>query len=178
MWGNQSLISMPLCPCLRKPTWSGKRVLRWLPLASGTTSRSRASFFGSCTEANGVSAMVLPAYFVSMGFGSKLSMWLTPPFMKSQITFLAFGVKCGRPSGGVHRAELAAPASRWRSLPRASPVKPMPRSARKARRGCSGVCPWAGSSECEAPTEGAEVMVGMDGVYGLGFIGASQNHHG
>jgi len=122
--------------------------------------------------------MVLPAYFVSMGFGSKLSMWLTPPFMKSQITFLAFGVKCGRPSGGVHRAELAAPASRWRSVPRARPVNPMPRSARKARRGRSDVCPSAGDSGCEGPTDGAEFMDGMDGVDGLGFIGASRNHHG
>ena len=42
-------------------------------VASGTTSRSRASFFGFCTSAYGVSAIVLPAYFVSIGFGSKLS---------------------------------------------------------------------------------------------------------
>ena len=27
----------------------------------------------------GVSAIVLPAYLLSIGLGSKLSMWLTPP---------------------------------------------------------------------------------------------------
>ena len=59
-----------------------------------------ASFLGSCVSANGVSAIVLPAYLVSIGLGSKLSMWLTPPFMNSQITLLAFGAKCGCPVGG------------------------------------------------------------------------------
>src|SRR6185436_13416512 len=50
--------------------------------------------------------MVLPAYLFSSGFGSKLSMWLVPPIMKSQITVLALGLKWGLPSGGRH-----APAS-------------------------------------------------------------------
>ena len=59
---------------------------------------------GSCTSANGVSAIVLPAYLVSIGLGSKLSRWLTPPFMNSQMTLLAFGAKCGWPSGGAQSA--------------------------------------------------------------------------
>jgi hypothetical protein len=48
----------------------------------------------------GVSPMDLPAYFVSIGFGSKLSMWLTPPRMKSQITRFAFCGITGSPLGG------------------------------------------------------------------------------
>ena len=35
-------------------------------------------------------------------------MWLTPPIMNSQITFLALGAKCGLPSGGVQLAGVRA----------------------------------------------------------------------
>jgi hypothetical protein len=48
----------------------------------------------------GVSSMLLPAYLFSIGLGSKDSTWLTPPSMKSQMTFLALGGKWGFPSGG------------------------------------------------------------------------------
>ena len=98
-------------------------MLRWLPLASGTTSRSMASFLGSCTSANGVSAIVLPAYLVSIGFGSKLSMWLTPPFMNSQITLFAFGANAAVPSGGVQPPSLPKP-SRCSMAPSAKTAKP------------------------------------------------------
>lgn len=77
--------------------------------------------------------------------------------------------------GGVHRVPVLALASRWKSAPSARPVKPMPRSARKALRGRVDQPGPMASNECEAPTDGAEFMDGMDG---LGFIGASQNHHG
>src|SRR4029450_1597282 len=36
-----------------------------------------------------------PAYFSSAGFGSKVSTWLTPPVMKSEITAFARGLKWG-----------------------------------------------------------------------------------
>src|ERR1051326_3783263 len=36
-----------------------------------------------------------PAYLFSAGFGSKVSTWLTPPLINSEITLLARGVKCG-----------------------------------------------------------------------------------
>ena len=49
--------------------------------------------------------------------------------MNSQMTLLALGAKCGRPSGGVQPSSDATP-SRWSIAPRARPVKPMPRSAR------------------------------------------------
>src|SRR5437868_166803 len=45
--------------------------------------------------------MVLPAYLARAGLGSKLSTWLTPPHMNSQMTLFAFGVKWARPSGGA-----------------------------------------------------------------------------
>ena len=41
----------------------------------------------------GVSAIVLPAYLLSAGLGSKLSRWLAPPIMNSQMTLLALGAK-------------------------------------------------------------------------------------
>ncbi len=143
MCGNQSLTGMPLWPNFLKPTCVGKSLLRCWPLASlMTTTRASASLSGFCTSLNGVSAMDLPAYLSSIGLGSKLSRWETPPFMKSQITLLAFGRACGCPSGGAHRAGADARAipSCWRSAPRARPVKPMPRSARKARRWMPPTC--------------------------------------
>src|SRR5689334_9775611 len=55
--------------------------------------------------------------------------------MNIQITRLAFGVKCGLPSGGAHvSAVTAAFPSRWSIDPSTSPVKPIPQSARNTRR--------------------------------------------
>ena len=96
----------------------------------------------SRTALYGVSSIVLPAYLFSAGLGSKLSMWLTPPTMNSQMTRLAFGAKCGRPSGGA-KARLRRAAGIVRGQRRrdgagsasARPVKPMPRSARKRPAG-------------------------------------------
>src|SRR5262245_22342872 len=73
--------------------------------------------------------MVLPPYLVSIGFGSKLSTWLTPPFMNSQMTLLALGGKCGRPSGGDHSPSRPQP-SRCSMAPRAREAKP-DRTARR-----------------------------------------------
>src|SRR6476620_7685092 len=85
--------------------------------------------------------MFLPAYLLTSGLGSKLSRWLVPPIMKSQMTRFAFGAKWGLPSGGDQGSAestavgaLAYP-SRWSIAASARPVKPMPRSARNARRG-------------------------------------------
>src|SRR4051794_23733831 len=99
----------------------------------GSATRSTASFFGSNTLAYGVSEIVLPAYLVSIGLGSNVSMWLTPPFMNSQITLLAFGAKCGRPFGGAQAPELPKP-SLCRIAPSARPANPIPVLDRKARR--------------------------------------------
>src|SRR5689334_1257890 len=60
--------------------------------------------------------------------------------MKNQMTLLAFGAKCATPSGNRYgtpadvSAARAMP-SRFSMAPSARPVKPMPRSARNARRG-------------------------------------------
>src|SRR4051794_17372837 len=63
-------------------------------------------------------------------------MWLMPPIRNSQMTFLAFGAKWGRPSGRAQPAEASARAmpSPWSIEERTSPVKPIPQSARKVRR--------------------------------------------
>ena len=67
--------------------------------------------------------------FVSAGFGSKLSMWLTPPRMNNQITLFALGAKCGRPSGGDHPVSPGETpnASRCSMAERATPPSPSPR---------------------------------------------------
>src|SRR5882672_6604721 len=89
------------------------------------------------TPAYGVSAMLLPEYWFKSGFTSKLSTWLTPPQRKIQMTDFALGAKCGLPSGGCHavpaESERATP-SRNSIAPNASPVKPIPVSARNDRR--------------------------------------------
>ena len=36
-----------------------------------------------------------PLYFIKEGFGSKVSTWEGPPFMKRWIKYFAFGLKCG-----------------------------------------------------------------------------------
>src|SRR5690242_3918137 len=80
--------------------------------------------------------MVLPAHLLSSGLGSNVSIWLIPPTRKIQITLLALGENCGLPSGGSQT--LASPARATPSsasiFPSTSPVKPMPTSARNARR--------------------------------------------
>ena len=49
----------------------------------------------------GLSLIVLPACLVNSGLGSKLSRWLTPPRIISQMTRFARGGKWGLPSGGI-----------------------------------------------------------------------------
>ena len=109
----------------------------------------------SSTSLNGVSAIVLPAYLLSAGLGSKLSRWLTPPIMNSQMTLLAFGAKCGRPLGGVQPAASLANPSRCSIAPSARPVKPMPRSARNVRRGTR-------------PQANCELQIGIAFAIGIG----------
>src|SRR5438067_2410417 len=54
--------------------------------------------------------------------------------MNSQMTALALGLKCGLPSGRASLELARATPSPCSSEARASPVKPMPVSARKLRR--------------------------------------------
>ena len=51
----------------------------------------------------------LPAHLLS--FGSKVSMWLTPPHMNRKITDFALGAKCGREPGVRDRAGLGPDAA-------------------------------------------------------------------
>ena len=69
--------------------------------------------------------------------GSKLSIWLVPPCMNSQMTLLARGAKWGRLRNiafGVTLADAWTFPSRASIVPRTMPVIPMPQSARKERR--------------------------------------------
>ena len=101
MCGNQSLTSMPLWPYFLEADL--QRIELVALLAVGVVdddTRASLSFSGFCASAYGVSLIDLPAYLVSSGLGSNVSMWRQPPFMNSQMTLLALGVKCGWPSGG------------------------------------------------------------------------------
>src|SRR5216117_3069512 len=87
-----------------------------------------------------------PAYFVSAGFGSNVSTWLTPPLMNREITAVARGLKCGalaafglKPIGlPPHAADstIASASNRsWFSkYASASPLTPPPERNRKSRR--------------------------------------------
>ena len=78
-----------------------------------------------------------PAYFVSAGLGSKVSTWLTPPDMNSEITAVARGLKCGgfgayglKPIGFAWQASASLSAasspSRFIRYASASPLTPPP----------------------------------------------------
>src|SRR5262245_36086141 len=122
--------------------------------------------------------MLLPLYFVSSGFTSKLSTWLTPPHMNSQMTLLALGVKCGLRVAPLV-ASLARP-SRWSMAPSARPVRPMPVSARKLRR----VKPWqAGERIVASPGRKAKEIIsrgggGRQGLFRRGGVAEDLGHHG
>ena len=94
------------------------------PLASfGTTIRTLSVSLFLSASAYGVSAIVLPAYRFSAGLGSKLSRWLVPPIMNSQMTFLALGRKCGLPVG---RAPAAGSVLSARATPSRCSIAPRP----------------------------------------------------
>src|SRR6185369_5810998 len=80
-FGYQSDTHMPLCPYCLKVRLEPSRVLLLVPMA----------VIGLPKEAG----IGWPLNSVNLGFGSKMSMWLGPPSMKSQITDLAFGSWCG-----------------------------------------------------------------------------------
>jgi hypothetical protein len=99
-FGNQSETGIPDCPYLvnvRRQGITGR--LRWALLSPKP-----------------IASMIVPAYLLS--FGSKVSMWLTPPHMNSKITDLAFcGSFCaaGKPPANLpssaQRAPTAEPSS-------------------------------------------------------------------
>src|SRR4051794_35873382 len=109
--------------------------------------------------------MLLPAYALSSGLGSKLSTWLTPPQRKIQMTALALGVKGAVDGVGAARAAdgpARATPSRNSIAPRARPVKPMPVSTRNDRRETPG----------HPPSRAVGRWRGMAGVLGRSVIGS------
>src|SRR5262249_23487113 len=64
---------------------------------------------------------------------SKVSRWLAPPSMKSQITLFALAGNAGS-SGAVGVGRARATPSSKSMAPRTAPVNPMPRSLRNCRR--------------------------------------------
>ena len=68
-------------------------LLLWdLATGSETNLETRSSSFEAVAFSPGSG---WPWYLSSAGFGSKVSRWLTPPHMNSEITFFARGLKCG-----------------------------------------------------------------------------------
>src|SRR5262245_29034922 len=107
--------------------------------------------------------MVLPAYWLRAGLGSKLSTWLVPPTMNSQMTLLALGGKCGLPSGGDQRPSSAhTTPSRASMAPRARPVKPMPTSARNARRVGQQEAAWGAGTVKSSASRGSGLALVAD----------------
>ena len=93
--------------------------------------------------------MVLPAYLLSAGLGSKLSTWLVPPTMNSQMTFLASGREVrpavGRRPGGLAVGPRDAVAVEHRAQDQAGEAHAQ--SARNASR------PWQPESPRLAPVD-------------------------
>src|SRR5947209_2480800 len=79
--GNQSETQMPLLPYCLKVRFDRIRELEAVPMA--VMGRPKDEGMG------------WPLSLSSSGLGSKRSMWLGPPSMKSQMTDLALGGKCG-----------------------------------------------------------------------------------
>ena len=92
-------------------------------------------------SAYGVSAIVLPAYRFRAGLGSKLSRWLVPPIMNSQITFLALGGKMGP----VRRA----PGGRLRRIGSRDPVAVQHRAQGQSGETHAHIC-----QECSSARHG------------------------
>src|SRR3954447_13953505 len=120
-FGYQSDTQSPLCPCCFHCRFEGISVFLPVPIAVITVPKDGGR---GC-----------PAYFSSCGFGSKRSMWLGPPSMKSQITDLTLGAKCG--GFGASGSAAAADARSWaRRKLNASDPRPLPVLHRKSRRDC------------------------------------------
>src|SRR5580692_2197017 len=79
IWGKISETSMPHCPYFLKVKGLG----------------IRGPGFPCRTTISPLPVSGCPAYLVSAGLGSKVSMWLTPPLMNKEMTLLARGAKCG-----------------------------------------------------------------------------------
>src|SRR6476660_5301988 len=76
-----------------------------------------------------------PWRFVSSSFGSKVSTWLAPPFMKREITARAFAGKCGCfGASGETGASAAISPSRARMSQSARPAMPPPLRNSNSRR--------------------------------------------
>src|SRR5436190_15814998 len=72
--GHQSLTGVPHCPPFLNPTWSGKRVALLLSMMLlATCSRTFLRNGEDRTPEYALWPIVLPAYLLSAGLGSKLS---------------------------------------------------------------------------------------------------------
>ena len=71
------------------PDWPYRVNVRW----QGMTGR----FISARLSPKPTASISLPAHLLS--FGSKVSMWLTPPHMNRKMTDFALGGKCGPVSG-------------------------------------------------------------------------------
>ena len=116
---------MPLCPYGSKVRRVGMSAFEAVPMA--VIGRPKDSGMG------------LPASSCRSGLGSKVSRWLGPPSMNSQITDFARGGRCGalgaRGSGGAPSAKTVGSRPSWASMAmRAMPPRPALACVRKSRR--------------------------------------------
>src|SRR4051812_25217916 len=112
--GKRLLISSPLCPCCVNGNGD---CMRW-PMGRPFEPTLASPAYGS------------PWCLVSSGFGSNVSTWLGPPFMKRKTQCFAFAGKCG---GFASSGDACASKS-----VSASPANPPPTCQRNSRRGGGG----------------------------------------
>ena len=123
-FGKSSLISSPLSPYF----WKEKGDLSAAPV--GRSVRNSSGIF-------------LPSYFVSSGFGSKVSTCDGPPFMNRWTTRLARAGKCGFFGASGFRSYVPALAWSARIEPSASEPIPMPQRRSRSLR-VRWVSTWCG----------------------------------
>src|SRR5580704_10166447 len=121
MLGYQSETQIPLWPCCFQVRFEGISVLPPVPMAVMGLPNDAGSGW--------------PASRASSGFGSNRSTWLGPPSMKTQITDLALGGKCGAFGASGSSAGTLAPARLSpSSAEKASAPNPLPVFHRNSRR--------------------------------------------
>jgi hypothetical protein len=126
--GYKSETSIPACPWRAKRRDEPRSVPGLRAFKAGSLSRT---------------GIGCPVRLVSCGLGSKVSTWLTPPYMNKTMHALALAGKCGafkaKGESGDGPVSEAADASAKKPSPaskavKAVPTKPPPASQRNSRR--------------------------------------------
>ena len=130
----------------RSAHWFVARALDGLLRASGV---DKAAVDGLTVSSFSLVGRGCPCIFCSIGFGSKRSTWLGPPYMKRKMTDFAFGAKCGAfgASGFVALKSPSAPSIDCN----ATEPKPAPACCKICRRVRECMMEFASTPLAEQP---------------------------